>query len=84
MRHSPTAILSSTLVCGENAMVERISVWVTTIGTIVVIVVADDDFVGPVVAVMVALADGDVPVEHIDPDEQKNMTVLSAFEWIQA
>ena len=46
--------------------------------------VADGDFVGTVVVVMVTVADGDVPVEHIDPDEAKNMPVSSASEWIQA
>ena len=72
---------------------------ITTIGTIVMVVVvdgdfintvvavmavvADGDFVGTVVVVMAAMADGDVLVEHIDPDEPTNMSVSSAFEWIQ-
>ena len=54
------------------------------IATIVVVVVAKCDVVGNVVAVMVVVMDGDVLVEHIDPDELKNMMVCSAFEWIQA
>ena len=55
-----------------------------TVVMAVVPVVADADFVGTVVAGMVALADGNVPVEHIDPDEPENILVSSAFEWIQA
>ena len=56
------------------------------VGTVIAVmaVVADGDFVGTVVVVMAAMADGDVLVEHIDPDEPTNMSVSSAFEWIQA
>ena len=50
------------------------------IATIVVVVVAKCDVVGNVVAVMVVVMDGDVLVEHIDPDEAKNIMVSSAFE----
>ena len=54
-----------------------------TIATIVMVVVAGCDFVGTVVTVMVVVVGGEVRVEHIDPDEPKNILVFTAFEWIQ-
>ena len=54
------------------------------IATLVVVMVAECDVIGTVVAVIVVVVGDDVLVEHIDPDEPKNIMVSSAFEWIQA
>ena len=58
---------------------------ITTIGTIVVVVIAvDGDVGGTAVALVIVVVDSGVMVEHIDPDEPENMEDSCALKRIQA